>query len=219
MRTRSDTCKTGSIVRINDCIRCSEPLALNLGEHRWLAEDREESYSDWLSWILQGMAGAGEILPLFWLQDDSLGCLESVRRECVSDLGRTDVEVTFGSRGLLLIEVKTKPPGEGLPGQLRRYQTWIERQPVPDDKKLLVFLALEEPSDDITPFTFTAWQALCRRLRQHAVRIKESDLMRAAAILIFRGAAEQNLLDFSARPQRFRAMASVEYLKTWSENE
>src|SRR5689334_2146074 len=32
-----------------------DPLALNLGEHRWLSEDREESYSDWLAWILQGM--------------------------------------------------------------------------------------------------------------------------------------------------------------------
>ena len=165
------------------------------------------------------MAGAGEILPLFGLHDDSLGRVESVRRECVSDLGRTDIEVGFGSRGLLLVEVKTKPPGEGLLGQLRRYQTWIERQPVPDGKKLLVLLAREAPEHDITPFSFTAWEALCRRLRRQVALVKEADLMRAAAILIFCGAVEQNLLGFSARPERFRTMASVEYLTTWSEDE
>src|ERR1039457_7173919 len=43
----------------------SDPLALNLGAHRWLSADREESYSDWLAWILQGMSAAAKILPLF----------------------------------------------------------------------------------------------------------------------------------------------------------
>ena len=26
-----------------------DPLSLNLGKHRWLSADREESYSDWLA--------------------------------------------------------------------------------------------------------------------------------------------------------------------------
>src|SRR5579883_3391651 len=43
-----------------------EPLKLNLGTHRWLSADREESYSDWLAWILQGMSGS-EIVTLFSL--------------------------------------------------------------------------------------------------------------------------------------------------------
>src|SRR5580700_9951677 len=42
----------------------SDPLRLNLGEHRWFSKDREESYSDWLAWILQGMS-VTEILLLF----------------------------------------------------------------------------------------------------------------------------------------------------------
>jgi hypothetical protein len=46
-----------------------DPLALNLGEHRWLSTDREESYSDWLAWVLQCSAGAAEILPLFGFND------------------------------------------------------------------------------------------------------------------------------------------------------
>ena len=41
----------------------SDPLRLNLGEHRWLSKDRENSYSDWLAWILQGMS-VTEILLL-----------------------------------------------------------------------------------------------------------------------------------------------------------
>lgn len=29
-----------------------DPLDLNWGGHRWLFSDREESYSDWLAWVL-----------------------------------------------------------------------------------------------------------------------------------------------------------------------
>jgi hypothetical protein len=49
-----------------------EPLRLNLGKHRWLSADREESYSDWLAWILQGMSII-EILRLFALGDQIRG--------------------------------------------------------------------------------------------------------------------------------------------------
>jgi hypothetical protein len=119
-----------------------DPLALNLGAHRWLSADREESYSDWLAWILQGMSGSAEILPLFALGDDAtsgpLGPMEKVQREGLSEYGRTDIEVQFGSRGLLLIEVKTKPPSSDLFSQLKRYDQWAAGQRV--ERKLLVLL-------------------------------------------------------------------------------
>jgi hypothetical protein len=197
-----------------------DPLRLSLGAHRWLSADREESYSDWLAWILQGMSGT-EILPLFGLGDDStgdvLGPAASVRREVVSEHGRTDVEVWFGERGLLLIEVKIQPTGSDLPSQLVRYEQWANRQRV--GRRLFALLGTEDPQQNIGPFVFTDWRELCMRLRQYAKRLKESeepDLLRAAVLLIFCGAAEQNLIGLSEQPRRFRAMTTVKYLREWS---
>src|SRR5438477_11146537 len=30
-----------------------DPFDVDLGVHRWLADDREESYSDWLQWVVE----------------------------------------------------------------------------------------------------------------------------------------------------------------------
>ncbi len=46
----------------------SDPMTLNLGAHRWMAAHREESYSDWLAWILDGTSGP-VILSLFGITD------------------------------------------------------------------------------------------------------------------------------------------------------
>ena len=199
----------------------SEPLKLNLGEHRWLSADREESYSDWLAWILQGMSGATEILPLFALDHEAmrnlLGPVESIRREAWSNEkdSRTDIEVWFGDRSLLLIEVKVQNPGAELSAQLKRYAQRVADQHV--ERPLLVLLGTEatEPDLPLFGFIFTDWRTLCKRLRQYANRVKGSDLLRAAAILIFCGAVEQNLLRLSCRPRSFRAMATVNYLREW----
>jgi len=193
-----------------------EPLELNLGDHRWLSSDREESYSDWLAWIFQGMA-AVEILPLFGFVDkamiDALGQVESIRREEWSEHGRTDIEVRFGKRGLLLVEVKIQNPGSELHSQLRRYKEMVAKERV--DRELLVLLGTEAPELNIAPFEFTAWRELCQRLRRYAMQVKQSNMLRAAAILIFCGAVEQNLFGLSVQPKRFRAMATVDYLRRW----
>jgi hypothetical protein len=198
-----------------------EPLKLNLGAHRWLSADREESYSDWLAWILQGIPGA-EILPLFDLDDeatrDLLGSEEiRVHREVRSEdkKSRTDIEIQYGERGLLIIEVKVQNPGSELQPELKRFN----QRAIPEhvERRLLVLLGTEAPdaSLDLFGFAFTNWEALCQRLRQYANRIKKSDLLRAAAILIFCGAVEQNLLGFSCSPKHFRVMATVNYLRDW----
>jgi hypothetical protein len=197
----------------------AEPLKLNLGEHRWLSADREESYSDWLAWILQGMSGGAEILPLFALADQAkgelLGQIGKVRREVCSEHGRTDIEVPIGKRGLLLIEVKVQNTGGELSSQLKRYAQKVADEDV--GRPLLVLLGTEAPELDLPlfGFTFTDWRALCPRLRQYANRLKGTDLLRAAAILIFCGAVEQNLLGFSVWPRRLRAKATVDYLHDW----
>jgi hypothetical protein len=193
-----------------------DPLGLNLGKHRWLSADREESYSDWLAWILQGMSGAEEVLPLFALGDDrarrELG-KGSVQRELPSEWGRTDVVVRFGDRALFIIEVKVAPAGRDLPDQLQRYYRWSDGQAV--GQKFFALLGTAKPAHGIVPFVFTNWRTLCRRLRRYANAVKRSDLLRAAAILIFCGAVEENLAGFSLRPRDPRAMATVDHLQGW----
>ena len=196
----------------------ADPLKLNLGEHRWLSADREESYSDWLAWILQGISDSAEILGLFALGDEAsgelLGPVGKIRREVWSEDGRTDIEVPI-KRGLLLIEVKVKTTSGELSSQLQRYAKKVADQHV--ERALLVLLGTEapEPSLPLFEFKFTDWRTLSQRLRRYAKRIKGSDFLRAAAILIFCGAVEQNLLGFSGGPRRLRALATVNYLDEW----
>jgi hypothetical protein len=193
-----------------------EPLKLNFGSHRWLSADREESYSDWLAWILQGMSGS-EILTLFSLSDKCGGQLsgpaEYVRRETWREQERTDVEVSFGIHGFLLVEVKVKDVGTEISGQLRRYANKLTGC----HNLLLVLLGTEAPELDVKQcgFTFIRWDALCQRLRCLANRVKTFDVLRAAAILIFCGAAEQNLLGLSSEPRRLRSAVTADYLQNW----
>lgn len=198
-----------------------EPLNLDLGKHRWLSADREESYSDWLAWILQGFAGT-EILHLFTLRDEATMGLLGSEKICVcrevwskDKNSRTDIEVQFGEQGLLIIEVKVQNPGSELQPELDRFERASKNLAHRD----LILLGPEEPAPSVqlSGFTFLDWRTLCQRLRQYASRAKEneSELLRAAAILIFCGAVEQNLLGFSCQPRRFHATSTVDYLREW----
>jgi hypothetical protein len=226
MATVLDTCARGHLQTAlaasnEELAPLADPLTLNLGEHRWLSADREESYSDWLAWILQGMSNSGEIRQLFILPDEAkdepVVSIGRIRREVCSEEGRTDIEVPLGERGLMLVEVKVQNPGAKLSAQLERYHRKVLDPQV--EHPLLVLLGTEAPERDLElfGFTFTSWEVLCKRLRLYAKRLKEkkSELLRAAAVLIFCGAVEQNLLELSAKPKRFRAMATVNYLCDW----
>uniref|UniRef100_E6PWY7 PD-(D/E)XK nuclease superfamily protein n=1 Tax=mine drainage metagenome TaxID=410659 RepID=E6PWY7_9ZZZZ len=213
--------------RLKDALICSaealsplgEPLNLNMGKHRWLSSDREESYSDWLAWILQGFNGT-EILDRFGISDEtsSWSGKIGVRREVWSKdkHSRTDIEVLFGERDLLIIEVKVQIPGSELQPELERFER-ASREYV--GHRFLILLGIEEPAPEVqlSGFVFVDWRTLCQRLRQYACRLKaiESELLRAAAILIFCGAVEQNLFGFSLKPRLFHAAATVDYLCEW----
>lgn len=96
---------------------------------------------------------------------------------------------------MLLIEVKTKPAdGQDLGRQLRRYEEWASKQPGPKGKNLFMLVALDEPEVELSHFQFVSWNLLCKRLRRYACAARESGLMKAAVILAFCGAVEQNLL-------------------------
>ena len=63
-----------------------DPLKVDLGLHKWIAAAREESYSDWLAWVLQEVAESSLLLDFFGFNDPKLaaepqGCGHRIERE------------------------------------------------------------------------------------------------------------------------------------------
>jgi hypothetical protein len=91
-----------------------EPLAaLDFREHRWVANGREEAYSDWLQWIVARLA-ACDILDVFGAHSEHVpsNCKVKVRREVhvqhghTDHTGRLDLKVEFDGKTALVVEVK-----------------------------------------------------------------------------------------------------------------
>ncbi len=49
------------LARSTNQLKSSDPLLCDLGVHRWLESDREESYSDWLAWVLEQLDHASVV--------------------------------------------------------------------------------------------------------------------------------------------------------------
>jgi hypothetical protein len=189
-----------------------DPLEINFRAHRWLKGTREESYSDWLAWIIDRQAKAERILPLFGIEAGVLaGKTCSADREFCTPRGRLDLVINCGERALA-IEIKTS--SELDEGQLKRYLAWLKQR---RDPLGLVLLAIDLPErfepDD---WSFCSWRDVSVRLRGWAsIWIRERRLMDAAMALAFCGAVEQNLLGF--RSDGLTAPATAEYLEQWLE--
>jgi PD-(D/E)XK nuclease superfamily len=100
---------------------------LNISSNRWLAQSNENSYSDWLAWIIERQDDSSQVLSLFGiiarLHADTRWTVE---REVVTPYGRLDLLLRNPQLGVLCIEVKTESvPG---PDQLERYRNWLAGQ-------------------------------------------------------------------------------------------
>ncbi len=60
----------------------ADPLRLTLTDHRWFNPrwEREESYSDWLCWLIAQFDSSEQILRLFGLSDTEFGRIAHGRR-------------------------------------------------------------------------------------------------------------------------------------------
>ena len=97
-----------------------DPFDLDLGLHRWLAEDREESYSDWLQWIVKQVSEPCLVYRMFDLPapDDIASWPPSLhvvvkREQSVAEghdghSGRLDMVIRFPGRALIIVEVKDR---------------------------------------------------------------------------------------------------------------
>jgi hypothetical protein len=206
----------------------ADPLSIEFGVHRWLSSKREEAYSDWFGWILEQIKDTAQVLKLLGVRDEELlreCALEKpvIKREFSIPNGRFDLFVEFGKRLLVIVEIKTKSFDEdAVLEQLNWYARWGQNQPQPTR----CYFAAVGSGEFARPSGFEplTWRELTLRIREQArdwIQASKrppfdgSDLIRAAMALAFCGAVEQNLLRLSARPGRFRAQASAEYLEDW----
>ena len=215
-----------ALAKSNETLRpLVDPLAIDLGAHRWLSSEREEAYSDWLEWILKQIAEPRWILKLFGVRDGM------VLAECASERpdinrevkildghGRLDLLIRFGNRLLVVVEIKTKLFDEDdVLEQLKKYELWILDQ---HQETFATFIAVE-PSQFSrqTLFEPLQWRELALRIREQARQWVSTgngkDLLCASMSLAFCGAVEQDSLRFSGKQMLFRTLLSTEYLEEW----
>src|ERR1700676_2738518 len=105
--------------RSSDQLGFTDPLLCDLGLHRWLARDREESYSDWLAWVLEQLGDADAVLRVLGVPNPELQSLcsagayrvgrEAFVMEGAPDReGRIDLLLHFGEPELALVGIEVK---------------------------------------------------------------------------------------------------------------
>lgn len=206
-RLKQRLCQSDDLLRgIGDPLHSE----LGLAGHRWLRRDREESYSDWLAWILGHQSDTRKVFALFGHNLDAGPGVLQIERETPIQDGRTDILIRCSS-GITLIEVKTasEPSAE----QLERYHRVLTQRDARPVNTVLIAPSAVEGHVGIE-YTFCAWRDLTLRLRGWAHGwLRENRLYLAAMTLTFCGAVERNVLNLGA--DRLRALAMAEYLDDW----
>jgi hypothetical protein len=234
--------RVASLLDKSDCrlAPLSDPLRLGFRGHRWLdiRREREESYSDWLAWLLKQMDST-EVLQVFGLDNTEFGALvrgtkadfsrEERLSEPDSERKRMDIVIRFGDAGILLIEVKIRELEEvGGAENLPVYLEWLKKQQ-PEDKRryaiLLVPSPIESPRDG---WEVRSWDSVSLTLRRQAaqnvpnqvdhagkqrVGQKKRELLLAAMMLCFAGAVEQNILGLDGTGAAVSAPQTAFYLE------
>jgi hypothetical protein len=202
------------LVQSRNQLKFSDPLLSDLGAHRWLEMDREESYSDWLAWVLERLRDVGLVLHVLGVQNPQfvstcLGRCYTVEREAavtegsLGCNGRVDIVVHFGDPevALLGVEVKTcdkqYEKQQGYIRSLQQFRRAVECVLVDSD---------EVPEDKLFGFKLRTWEGLAVALRQAiAAYVRKSDGGEAipAMMLGFVSAVERNLLGYgTVAPRR-----------------
>jgi PD-(D/E)XK nuclease superfamily len=187
-----------------------EPFDVNLGAHRWLSDEREEAYSDWLAWVIEQVKEPEPVLRLLGLdppQDVSAWSSTSleVRREFPIPFGheqrrgRLDLLIRYAGSVIIIVEVKTGTAEAADLAKQKGYWHWL----VEESKRrqahhfLAVLLAAEAEHASYENFQYVPWSHVCAELRWMASqRGHWKSLIVPAMILAFVGAVEQNVLGF-----------------------
>ena len=195
-----------------------DPFEIRLGLHRWLSGGREEAYSDWLAWIIEQLAIPEIIIPLLCgeravdLMRQCTGPL-TVHRETVfvkdDSLRRTDIEIFFGHKRAVLVEVKMIDAD-----RVDEEQIQDQAHYGADFEKRLLLVPSGELGTVSAEFDLILWRDVCLRLRKLVPAISRENISVAAMVLAFLGAVEQNLLNLPAKHEWCLVTSStLDYLR------
>ena len=210
----------------------ADPLHLALSTHRWLdpGHNREESYSDWLSWILQASNSTASMLRILGLSGSDFetslatrSAIEIAREHAIPVVDakgkkRPDIVVFGGDEPVLILEIKIKDLDVvGGRENLPLYARWLkERQPNESCRRTLLIVPdeIEPPSPG---WTIRSWRQICLSLRHEALSTPEQHggtLLVKAMMLAFAGAVEQNVLGIGGDTWE-SAAPTASYLESW----
>jgi hypothetical protein len=141
----------------------ADPLLTDFGAHRWLAQTREEGYSDWLMWIVEQLQTPAYVFRLFGIEDPAaITVCQQLPMTCQREVpvsqghddhtGRLDLVVRYAGHTLIVVEVK-KTGAEGADTRKQRgYMQWIQAQPaLRKHARLLVVEADQEDYEGFVP--------------------------------------------------------------------
>jgi hypothetical protein len=211
----------------------SDPLRLRFSGHRWLdpEREREESYSDWLAWLLEQMNSAEQVLRIFDLEDSEFGTIVRDKKPVVSreesirtttgGVKRLDIVVRFEDAGVLLVEVKIRDLSDAGGGDnLPIYGSWLERcWPDPKCRRAILLVPISMESS-FSGWEVLSWDHVSLKLRLHAAANSTSTpskLLFAAMLLCFASAVEQNLLGIRGTGATTSAPQTALYLEKFLE--
>jgi hypothetical protein len=190
-----------------------DPFCTDFALHRWLRGSREEVYSDWLAWIMEGLDNAADVFRLFDINvpaDAAQWNSAAAQRESPIPKGRLDIVLRWPDRALLVVEVKVTDEDSASTDKQKRYRRWMDRQAEPYKEAVLLVIDADSGSSK-GGFARRDWRTVCLKLRSMAASkshtgaegvagTRRGQAVRSALMLALAGAVEQNLLDMPGRP-------------------
>jgi hypothetical protein len=189
-----------------------EPLRVDFGAHRWLKGNREESYSDWLAWIVGELRQPDLVFGLFGIKEDAATLKargEDFHRPdrevwILENTRRLDLVIRYEGAVLIVVEVKVTGADSAETAKQEEYFGWMKGEPEPSQHPILI--ACDASEEQYSKFRFVSWAHVCVELRRLAPRYFSGRPIVAAMILAFVSAVERNLLDMSLPPFEAPAM-------------
>jgi hypothetical protein len=194
-----------------------DPLLVDFGAHRWLRQEREEAYSDWLAWIIEQLPRA-EVFGLLGIDPIGVGEIGDARPEAKREVRirggtrRLDILIRFGTADLIVVEVKTGRAEDAATEKQMDYTAEADKRHI--SHKVLLITEAQEP--DYRGFKPRRWAEVCTELRRSAqLALRQERTVVAAMILAFVGAVEENLLGFTAP----KAWTEGAFFQAWANTE
>jgi len=199
-------------------ISLCDPLLADAGLNRWLKKEREESYSDWLAWILGQLGSAVDVFEVLGITEHEIVAKSHARafkieREQYTSAGRLDLLLTLADSVMIILEVKKYSAESSDTAKQAGYYEWLQSKLVQHRKALL--LTTDAAEDKYENFSTLLWADVCIRLRRLLPTLRTSiGPVKTAMFVAFVSAVETNLLNLVSPFQETDAVDRLFYART-----